>query len=342
MAIVAVGVDLAKNVFAVHGIDETGKVALLKPKVKRADLMALLKSLPPCLIGMEACSGGHHWARELIKAGHDARLMAAKLVAPYRDGGKLKKNDAADAAAICEAAQRKTMRFVPIKSEDQQGRLSVHRARQGFVEHRTATINRIRGLLSEFGIVMPLKAETVRQMAREHLEDLPGYLNQVINDQLDELSHLDNRVAAYDVMIKEMARNNDRCKRLMQIGGIAEVTSSAIEATVGNAHDFKCGRQFSAWLGLVPRQRGSGGKVHLGRITKAGDPYLRTLLILGARAVLNAAQGKTDRLSKWALEVKARRGYGKALVAIAAKNARMAWAMLSKGLDYRQAEQLEA
>lgn len=341
MSIVAVGIDLAKNVFAVHGVDETGKVVLLKPKVKRADLLVLLRSLPPCLIGMEACGGGHHWARELIKAGHDARLIAAKLVAPYRSGGKNKKNDAADAAAICEAVQRKTMRFVPIKSEEQQSRLSVHRARQGFVEQRTATINRIRGLLSEVGIVMALKAETVRQMAREHLEDLPGYLNQVINDQLDELARLDERVAAYDVMIKEMARNSERCKRLMQICGIAETTASAIEATVGNGHDFNNGRQFSAWLGLVPRQKGSGGKVHLGRITKAGDPYLRTLLILGARAVLNAAQKKSDRLSKWALEVKARRGYGKALVAIAAKNARIAWAMLSKGLDYRQAEQLE-
>lgn len=341
MSIVAVGIDLAKNVFAVHGVDETGKVVLLKPKVKRADLLVLLRSLPPCLIGMEACGGGHHWARELIKAGHDARLIAAKLVAPYRSGGKNKKNDAADAAAICEAVQRKTMRFVPIKSEEQQSRLSVHRARQGFVEQRTATINRIRGLLSEVGIVMALKAETVRQMAREHLEDLPGYLNRVINDQLDELARLDERVAAYDVMIKEMARNSERCKRLMQICGIAETTASAIEATVGNGHDFNNGRQFSAWLGLVPRQKGSGGKVHLGRITKAGDPYLRTLLILGARAVLNAAQKKSDRLSKWALEVKARRGYGKALVAIAAKNARIAWAMLSKGLDYRQAEQLE-
>jgi transposase len=197
-------------------------------------------------------------------------------------------------------------------------------------------------LLSEVGIVMPLKAETVRKMAREHLEDLPGYLNQVINDQLDELARLDERVAGYDVMIKQMAQSNERSKRLMQICGIGETTASAIEATVGNGHDFKNGRQFSAWLGLVPRQKGSGGKVHLGRITKAGDPYLRTLLILGARAVLNAAQKKNDRLSKWALEVKARRGYGKALVAIAAKNARIAWAMLSKGLDYRQAEQLEA
>ena len=342
MAIVAVGVDLAKNVFAVHGVDETGKVVLLKPKVKRADLLTLLRSLPPCLIGMEACSGAHHWARELIKSGHDARLMAAKLVAPYRDGGKNKKNDAADAAAICEAVQRKTMRFVPVKNEDQQGRLSVHRARQGFVEQRTATINRIRGLLSEVGIVMPLKAETVRKMAREHLEDLPGYLNQVINDQLDELARLDERVGEYDVMIKQMAHSNERSKRLMQICGIAETTSSAIEATVGNGHDFKNGRQFSAWLGLVPRQRGSGGKTHLGRITKAGDPYLRTLLILGARAVLNAAEKKKDRMSQWALEVKKRRGYGKALVTIASKNARIAWAMLSKGLDYRQAEQLEA
>jgi transposase len=275
MGIVAVGVDLAKNVFAVHGVDETGKVVLLKPRVKRADLLPLLRSLPPCLIGMEACSGAHHWARELIKAGHDVRLIAAKLVAPFRDGGKLRKNDAADAAAICEAVQRKNMRFVPVKTEAQQARLSVHRARQGFVEHRTATINRMRGLLSEVGIVMPLKADTVRRMAREYLEDLPGQLNQVINDQLDELARLDARVAGYDQMIKEMAHSNDRSKRLMQICGIGETTASAIEATVGNAHDFNNGRQFSAWRGLVPRQRGSGGKlVDTTRLDLAGRARL--------------------------------------------------------------------
>lgn len=341
MSIVAVGIDLAKNVFAVHGIDETGTVVLRKPRVKRGELMGIFAALPPCLVGMEACTGAHEWARQLIKLGHDARLMAPKLVAPYRDGGKHKKNDAADAAAICEAVQRKTMRFVPIKSVEQQGRLSVHRVRKGFVDQRTATINRIRGLLAEQGIVMPQKADTVRKMAHEHLENLEGYLNLVMNDLIDELSRLDKRIAGYDVMIKEMARNDPRSKRLMQIDGIAETTASALVATVGNGHDFKDSRQFAAWLGLVPRQYGSGGKVQLGRITKAGDPYLRTLLILGARAVLNAAQGKADKMSKWALELKERRGYGKALVAIAAKNARIAWAMLSKGQDYQRAPAAE-
>lgn len=338
MSIVAVGVDLAKNVFAVHGVDETGKVALRKPNVKRAQLLELLASLPPCLIGMEACSGAHEWARKLIALGHDARLMAPKLVAPYREGGRHKKNDAADAAAICEAVQRKTMRFVPIKSEEQQGRLAVHTARDGYVAQRTATINRIRGLMSEVGIVMPKKADTVRKLACEHLEDMPGYLNQVINDLLDELSRLDKRIGSYDVMIKEMARQDSRSKRLMQIKGIAEITASALVAMIGNGHDFKNARQFVAWLGLVPRQYGSGGKVQLGRITKAGDPYLRKLLVMGARAVLNAAEGQADRMSRWALEVRDRRGYGKALVAIAAKNARIAWAMLSKGQDFRQAQ----
>lgn len=337
MGIVAVGIDLAKNVFAVHGIDETGKVVLRRPSVKRDQLLELFAGLPPCLVGMEACSGAHDWARKFNALGHDARMMAPKLVAPYRDGGKRKKNDAVDAEAICEAVQRKKMRFVPIKSEEQQSRLAVHTAREGYVAQRTATINRIRGLLTEVGIVMPKKAETIRKLAQQHLEDLPGYLNQVVNDLLDELSRLDQRVAQYDGMIREMARQDSRSQRLMQIKGIAEVTASAIVALVGNGHDFKNARQFAAWLGLVPRQFGSGGKVQLGRITKVGDPYLRKLLVMGARAVLNAAEGKTDRMSRWALQVKERRGYGKALVAIAAKNARIAWAMLSKGQDFRQA-----
>lgn len=337
MGIVAVGIDLAKNVFAVHGIDETGKVVLRRPSVKRDQLLELFAGLPPCLVGMEACSGAHDWARKFNALGHDARMMAPKLVAPYRDGGKRKKNDAVDAEAICEAVQRKKMRFVPIKSEEQQSRLAVHTAREGYVTQRTATINRIRGLLTEVGIVMPKKAETIRKLAQQHLEDLPGYLNQVVNDLLDELSRLDLRVAQYDGMIREMARQDSRSQRLMQIKGIGEVTASAIVALVGNGHDFKNARQFAAWLGLVPRQFGSGGKVQLGRITKVGDPYLRKLLVMGARAVLNAAEGKTDRMSTWALQVKERRGYGKALVAIAAKNARIAWAMLSKGQDFRQA-----
>jgi transposase len=331
MAILFVGIDLAKSVFAVHGVDEAGKVALQRPAVARDKLLALLASLPPCIVGMEACSGAHHWARQFQALGHEVRLVAPKFVAPYRMSGKRGKNDAADAAAICETIQRPHMRLVPIKSEAQQSQLMVHRARQGFIEERTACINRIRGLLAEFGVVLPQKAQTVRRCAREGLEDLPGHANRVIGDLLSELGRLDERVAEYDLLIKEMAREDDRARRLMQLSGIGPTTATCIVAMVGNGHDFDSGRQFSAWLGLVPGQYSSGGKARLGRITKAGDGYLRSLLILGARALLNSAKGHTDAISRWAKSLEERRGYWKAVVAIAAKNARMAWAVLKRG-----------
>jgi transposase len=335
MSILYVGIDLAKNVFAVHGVNDAGTAELRQPKVARGKLYALIASLPPCVIGMEACSGAHHWARLFQALGHTVRLMAPKFVAPYRMSGKQGKNDAADAAAICEAVQRPNMRFVPTKSLDQQSRLLVHRARQGFVEARTATINRIRGLLSEFGIVLPLKAEVVRCEARNHLEDLPGYANTVIGDLLSEVAHLDERIKQYDVHIRTMARECTLAQRLMQLMGVGETTSTALVAMIGNASEFDSGRQLAAWLGLVPGQYSSGGKTRLGRITKAGDPYIRSLLVLGARAVLNAATNKTDSLSRWAIPLRERRGYWKAVIAIAAKNARMAWAVLTKGEAFK-------
>lgn len=335
MAILTVGMDTAKNVFAVHGVDEQGRVELRSPKVARAKLSALIAALPPCTIGIEACSGSHHWARLFQAHGHTVRLMAPKLVSPYRLSGKKGKNDAADAAAICEAVQRPNMRFVPIKSEEQQSRLMVHRARQGYVAARTATINRIRGLMSEFGIVLPQKAEVVRSQAAQHLQDLPGYGRTVIEDLLDEVRHLDERIKQYDVHIKAMAKSCTAAQQLMQLCGVGETTATAIVAMVGNAREFSSGRQFAAWLGLVPGQYSSGGKTRLGRITKAGDPYLRSLLVLGARAVLNAAGNKSDSLSRWAVGVALRRGYWKAVVAVAAKNARMAWAALTRGEAFK-------
>lgn len=331
MDIVFVGIDLAKNVFALHGVDEQGKPALVRPSVARAKLHALVASLPPCTIGMEACSGAHHWARLFIAAGHTVRLIAPKFVAPYRLSGKRGKTDAADAAAICEALQRPAMRFVPIKSVDQQALLTLHRVRQGFVEQRTAIINRVRGLLSEFGIVMPLKASVVRAQAAAALEDLPGWANLAIGDCLSELHRLDDRVAQYDRHLAHQARTDTRSQQLMRLRGIGETTATALVASVGNAHEFKCGRQFAAWLGLTPGQYSSGGKTRLGRITKAGDGYLRSLLVMGARAVLNAAKSRSDALSSWALALEQRRGYWRAVVAIAAKNARMAWAALQRG-----------
>jgi transposase len=335
MTILTVGIDTAKNVFAVHGVDAAGKVQLRQPKVARAKLNALIASLPPCTIGMEACSGAHYWAREFEAHGHTVKLMAPKLVTPYRMSGKRGKNDAADAAAVCEAVGRSNMRFVPTKTQEQQSRLLVHRARQGFVTARTATINRIRGLLAEFGVVLPLKAEVVRKQAAAHLEELPGYANLVIGDLLSEVHRLDERVAQYDGHIHAMARECTVAQRLMQLMGVGEVSATAIVAMVGNGREFEGGRQFAAWLGLVPGQYSSGGKARLGSITKAGDSYLRGLLVNGARAVLNAAAGKGDSISRWAVKLAQRRGYWKAVVAIAAKNARMAWAVLNRGEDFK-------
>ena len=334
MSIITVGIDLAKNVFAVHGVDDNGKPALVKPKVSREHLLPLIAQLPPCVIGMEACSGAHHWARQFREHGHTVKLMAPKFVAPYRLSGKRGKNDAADAAAICEAVQRPNMRFVPVKSAEQQGRLMVHRARQGFVEQRTATFNRIRGLLSEVGIVLALKAATVRTQVGALLEDLPGWVNTVIGDLLSEVHRLDERIRAYDRHIAEMARQDHRAQQLMRLRGIGETTATALVAMIGNGHDFKSGRQLSAWIGLVPGQYSSGGKTRLGRITKSGDAYLRSLLIMGARAVLNAAKDKTDSVSRWVTQLAERRGYWRAVVAMAAKNARMAWAMLRRGEQF--------
>jgi len=335
MTIVTVGIDLAKNVFAVHGVDAEGCAVLVRPAVARSKLLELIAALPPCLIGMEACSGAHHWARLFAVHGHTVRLMAPKFVTPYRMSGKAGKNDAADAAAICEAVQRPNMRFVPVKSIEQQSLLLVHRARQGFVEQRTATLNRIRGLLSEFGVVLPLKAATVRREALHRLEDLPGWTNTVVGDLLSEISRLDERIAQYDSYIKQQAIRDVATQRLMRLPGIGATTATALIGTIGKGHDFKCGRQLSAWLGLVPGQYSSGGKQRLGHITKAGDSYLRMLLILGARAVLVAAKAKTDPISRWAIALAERRGYWRAVVAIAAKNARLCWAVLTKSDHFK-------
>lgn len=335
MAIVTLGIDLAKNVFALHGVDATGKPVLVRPSVARGKLLEVVAALPPCLIGMEACSGAHHWARLLQAHGHTVRLMAPKFVTPYRLSGKAGKNDAADAAAICEAVTRPSMRFVPAKSLQQQSELLVHRARQGFVQQRTATINRIRGLLSEFGVVLPLKAATVRREALHLLEDLPGWANTVVGDLLSEVSRLDERIAQYDRHIEQIAKASVPARQLMQLPGVGATTATALVSMIGRGQEFKCGRQLSAWLGLVPGQYSSGGKQRLGRITKAGDPYLRMLLILGARSVLQSAKDKRDSVSRWAVQLAARIGYWKAIVAIAAKNARMCWAVLARGEAFR-------
>jgi transposase len=260
MAILYVGIDLAKNVFAVHGVDEHGKAVLVRPSVPRGRLHQLVAALPPCTIGMEACSGAHHWARLFAQHGHTVRLMAPKFVAPYRMGGKRGKNDAADAQAICEAVQRPNMRFVPVKSQDEQARLCIHRVRQGLVEQRTATINRVRGLMSEFGIVLAPAA---------HLEDLPGWANTAVGDSLSELHRLDERIAEYDHHVVQMAREDERSQALMQLQGIGSTTASALVSTIRNARDFKNGRQLAAWLLARPGAR----SVQLGRQEPPGQHH---------------------------------------------------------------------
>lgn len=244
------------------------------------------------------------------------------------------KNDANDAAAICEAVTRPKMRFVPIESADTQAMLTVHRVRSGFVEERTATTNRVRGLMSEFGVIMPLKAETVRRHARAACDRLPAWASHVIGDLLDHISTLDERIDEYDSHLQQMARTDERSERLMQLRGVGAMTATARVASIGNGNDFKNGRHLAAWLGLVPGRHKSGGKTRLGRITKAGDRHLRTLLVLGARSLLATAALRHDRISCWAIALQARVGDGKAVVAIAAKNARIAWAILARGATF--------
>ena len=332
--VTTVGIDLAKNIFSLHGVDTAGHEALCR-KLRRSQVMAFVAQLPPCLIGMEACSGAHEWARQFTALGHTVRLMAPKFVAPYRKSGK---NDGNDAEAICEAVSRPSMRFVPIKSAAQQALLALHRVRQGFVEERTATLNRIRGLLAEFGHVLPQKPIEVSRRLPALLEQLPPLAARALADLLAHCQLLDARVVDYERELKRLAAGDERSARAQQLYGIGPLTASAIVATVGNAREFRNGRQFSAWLGLVPRQHSTGGKTRLGHITCHGDAYLRTLLIMGARAVLQAAPRRHDRLSRWALELRKRRGYHRACVAVAAKNARILWAVLAK----EQPVQLEA
>ena len=324
--ITTVGIDLAKNVFSLHGVDAAGKT-VLRRTVRRERLVETVASLSPCLIGMEACSGAHEWGRRFEQYGHRVKLMAPKFVAPYRKSGK---NDGNDAEAVCEAVSRPSMRFVPVKSAEQQALLALHRVRYGFVVERTAIINRLRGLMAEFGVVLPLRAVTVRRQAAQAAEALPQLARGAIGDLLEQLRALDERIEAYDRQIEQQAKLSEPAQRLMAIRGIGATTALAIVATVGNAREFKNGRQFAAWIGLVPSQHSTGGKPRLGHISKRGDAYLRNLLVQGARSVLHTAAGREDRLSKWVLKLQDRRGYYRTLVAIANKNARIAWALLAR------------
>ncbi len=332
--VTVVGIDLAKNTFHLHGVDAHGNVVIRK-KLSRTKLVAFMANLRSCLVGMEACGGSHCWARKFTALGHDVRLISPQFVKPYV---KSNKNDLVDAEAICEAVQRPTMRFVPAKSVEQQDIQSLHRARSMAVSHRTAQVNQLRGLLMEYGIVRPQGIANLRKALPEILEDAENELSPMSRELLaglrDELVRLDERVAVYDARIKGLSDQSEACKRLMEIPGVGPMTATALVAAVADANVFKSGREMAAWLGLVPRQISTGGKPKLLGISKRGDAYVRKLLIHGARAALRVAERKPDRRSRWVVEVAGRRGGNIAAVALANKNARTAWVLLSKGEHY--------
>lgn len=334
MKITTIGIDLAKTVFQIHGVDERGKVAVRK-QLKRAEMATYFANLEPCLIGMEACGSAHHWARKLESYGHTVKLMAPQFVKPYV---KTNKNDMADAEAICEAVGRPNMRFVAMKTVEQQAILSVHRARQGFVKARTAQANQIRGLLSEFGIVIPQGIRSITKQVPEILEDgengLPGTMRNLIERLTENLKEMDRQAKELEAQIQQWHREHEASRKLAEIPGLGPITASAIVATVGDAREFKNGRQLAAWMGLVPKQNSSGGKQTLLGISKRGDTYLRTLMIHGARAVIRVAESKAEPES-WMRKLMGRRNNNVAAVALANKNARIVWALLAHDRMFR-------
>lgn len=334
MEIATIGLDLAKNVFQVHGVNERGK-AVLRKQLKRDQVATFFANLPPCLIGIEACASAHHWARKLQAFGHTVRLMAPQFVKPYV---KSNKNDAADAEAICEAVARPSMRFVPVKNVEQQSVLSLHRVRQGFVKARTAQANQIRGLLGEYGLVVPQGIAYIAQRVPALIEDaeneLPGSFRLLIQRLVEHLQTLQLQVEEIEAQIKAWHRASEASQRLEKVPGIGPLTATALVASVGDARNFDNGRQFAAWLGVVPRQHSSGGKPTLLGMSKRGDAYLRTMLIHGARSVIYRATQRADAES-WLVKLTTRRNKNVAAVAMANKTARTVWALLAHGREFK-------
>jgi transposase len=334
MQITTIGLDIAKNVFQVHGIDAAEKVVVRK-QLRRSQLLAFFKALPPCLVGMEACATAHYWARELTKLGHTVRLMPAKDVKAYV---KRNKNDAADAEAICEAVRRPTMRFVQIKSPEQQGRLMQHRARDLLIRQRTQVINGLRAHLAELGITAAQGNAGLKELlaiiASDEDARLPADAHAVLIVLAAELQAMQTLITSIEKRIMAQHRSSEESKRLETIPGIGVVGATAITATVTDPNIFRSGRDFSAWIGLVPRQDSTGGKQKLGPISKQGDRYLRRILVVGAIAVLRRARQQPERYP-WLTQLLARKPFRVVAVALANKMARIAWALLAKGGTYR-------
>jgi transposase len=337
MQVTTVGFDIAKNLFQVHGVDARGRVVLRK-RLPRAQVLAFFANLPRCLIGLEAGGGAHYWARELQALGHDARLMPPQYVKPYV---KTNKHDAADAAACCEAVQRPSMRFVPVKSTAQQATCMLHRVRDQLVGQRTATINALRGHLTELGIVAAQRQAGLRQLlaALGELEEerIPPLAREILQTLATHLRDLEAKIAALDRRLVALTRNDPICRALCAVPGVGPVIATAVAAIVPDATSFRSGRHLAAWLGLVPRQHATGGKERPLGLSKRGDAYLRRQLVHGARALVKVSPGRTGKLWSWINGLRARRPFNVVVAAVANKLARILWAMLSRGEPYRAA-----
>jgi transposase len=334
MQVTTIGLDIAKLVFQVHGVDAGGKV-VIRTRLSRGQVRRFFEQLAPCLIGIEACATAHYWARELRAFGHDVRLMPAHYVKPYV---KRSKNDAADAEAICEAVTRPTMRFVPVKTPEAQALALIHRIRTQLVGQRTAMLNALRAGLAEFGVITAqgLRGATeVLGIAAAGDERVPLFVRGAYTMMADAIRTVEGRLGELDLQIATSSKGDDTCRRLSTIPGIGPVTSSTIVALAGDVSRFSSGRDFAAWIGLTPRQNSTGGKTRLGRITKAGDQTLRTLFVLGAFAIIKRARINPAKASPWLVSLLSRRPALVAAVALANKMARIVWAILTRGGSYR-------
>ncbi|MET0105681.1 MAG: IS110 family transposase [Sedimenticola sp.] len=333
--ITTIGLDLAKHVFHVLATDENGKI-VRKKMLKRREVLSFFANLPPCRVGMEACASAHYWARKLSAQGHEVKLIPPRYVKAFVRGNK---NDYNDALAIAEAVTQAEMRFVAVKTTEQQDIQALHRLREGCLKERTALCNRLRGLLGEHGVVLSTGVNCMRRRVPELLEDaqngLSDFLRSLLAQSYRQLQQLDEHVAFYTQQINIHSRQKEACRRLETIPGFGPIVASVFHSVVGDGEGYRRGRDVSAALGLVPRQHSSGGKAVLLGISKRGDRYLRSLLIHGARAVVIQAHKKDDRLSRWINKIKSERGMNKATVALANKMARIGWAVLANKTIYR-------